>query len=81
MATSNQLSHALRQRQHVHLRRKRIRVDPGYTTNNRWSSRSASAERIDGVSVGASARVISMPIRRPFRNNNKSSSAPACVRQ
>src|ERR1700722_17486756 len=50
--------------------------DPGYKTMSCSSFRSASAERIDGVRVGASARLISIPNRRPFLNSNRSSSAP-----
>jgi hypothetical protein len=50
--------------------------EPGYKTMSCSSFRSASADRIDEVRVGASARLISIPNRRPFLNNNRSSSAP-----
>jgi hypothetical protein len=36
-----------------------------------------NAETIDEVIVGASARLISIPIRRPFKNKSRSSSAIA----
>jgi len=50
--------------------------DPAWTTCRRVSSRSSSAERIEGVTRGAVVRLNSKPWRRPRCTTRRSSSAP-----
>lgn len=54
---------------------------PAWITSRRSSFRSCSADRMDGVSAGATVRLNSKPRRSRPRITSRSSSAPACVRQ
>src|SRR5258708_34306872 len=51
-------------------------LSPGYKTHSRSSLRSVRAIRMDVVSTGASARLHSMPMRRPSLNKSRALSAP-----